>query len=331
MRHKVATAAFTAMALLVPVACSSASGGTEASGEPKRVEVVCHNKPGGGSDEFIRGALKIMYDQKVISANWPVRNVPAGDGIGAMAYLAAQEGKDNAIATMTPTWVVTPMTVANSDVSIDDLTPIVGLVNEPTVVAVRADAPYDSLSDFVDAAKGAPNTLIQTGGSTTASDSLTGQALQKSTGGKWKFLSFEETGSRITALLRGDADMMLGSPGDFGEQVKAGKLKVITVLTDEKLPEFPDAPTARELDISTDELPLQFRGILGAPGMSEDAIAYYEGVFKKMLDTDAWKEHAKDQGLVTDYRDSKEFGAYLDTQRDVLGGLLEDLGLRKDK
>lgn len=329
MRHKIATAAFTAVALLVPVACS-ATGGTEASGEPNRVEVVCHTAAGGGSDEFIRGVLKIMHDQKLISANWPVRNVPAGDGIGAMSYLATQEGKDNKIATMTPLWIVTPMTVANSEVSIDDLTPIASLVKEPTVVAARADSPYSSLSDFVDAARNEPNTLIQTGGSSTANDSLTGQALQKLTGTKWKFLSFEETGSRITALLRGDADVMLGSPGDFGEQVRAGKLKVITVLTEEKLPEFPDAPTAKDLGISTDKLPLQFRGILGAPGMSEDAIAYYERVFKEVLDTEAWQQHAEEQGMVTDYRDSKEFGAYLSDQREVFARLIEDLGLRKD-
>ncbi|GAB3452460.1 tripartite tricarboxylate transporter substrate binding protein [Actinophytocola sediminis] len=332
MRKKTVTAALASVALLAPTACSTAEGGSDAkTGEPDRVEVVCHTKAGGGSDEFIRGVLKIMYDEQVISANWPVRNVPAGDGIGAMSYLVAQEGQDNEIATMTPTWIVTPMTVADSDVSIDGLTPIVGLVNEPTVVAVRADAPYESLSDFVDAAKEDPSTLIQTGGSTTASDSLTGLALQKSTEAKWKFLSFEETGSRLTALLRGDADMMLGSPGDFSEQVRAGKLKVITVLTDDKLPEFPDAPTAKDVGISTGDLPLQFRGILGAPGVSKEAIAYYEKVFKKMLDTEAWKEHAAEEGLVTDYRNSKDFGEYLTQQREVLGGLLEDLGLRKDQ
>jgi putative tricarboxylic transport membrane protein len=331
MRNKTATIAIAAVALLAPVACDNANGGNAASGEPKRVEVVCHNKPGGGSDVFIRGILKIMYDEKVISANWPVRNVPAGDGIGAMSYLVAQEGKDNEIAQMTPTWIVTPMTVKDSAVSVDKLTPIAGLSTEPTVVAVRPDAPYDTFKDFVDAAKDKPNELIQTGGSTTASDALMGQALQKSTGAKWKFLSFEDTGSRITALLRGDADVMFGSPGDFGEQVAAGKLKVITVLDKSKVAMFPDVPTADELGISLKGLPLQFRGILGAPGMSKETVAYYERTFKKMLETDGWKKYAKDNGLVTDYRDSKDFGAYLHDQREVLGGLLEDLGLRKDK
>lgn len=330
MRNRTVTVAIAAVALLAPVACDTATGDAS-SGEPKRVEVVCHTKPGGGSDVYIRGILKIMYDGKVISANWPVRNVSAGDGIGAMSYLAAQEGRNNEIAQMTPTWIVTPMTVKDSAVSVDKLTPIVGLSTEPTVVAVRPDEPYDTFADFIDAAKDKPNELTQTGGSTTASDALMGQALQKSTGAKWKYLSFEDTGSRITSLLRGDADVMFGSPGDFTEQVAAGKLKVITVLDKAKVSMFPDAPTASQLGISLEGLPLQFRGILGAPNMSKDTVAYYERIFKKMLETDGWKKYAQDNGLVTDYRNSKDFASYLDDQRKVLGGLLDDLGLRKDR
>ncbi|TDV56182.1 Bug family tripartite tricarboxylate transporter substrate binding protein [Actinophytocola oryzae] len=331
MRKKAVTAAIAAVALFAPVGCDAADAGDATSGEPRRVEVVCHTKPGGGSDVYVRGILKIMYDEKVISANWPVRNVAAGDGIGAMSFLAAQQGRNNEIAQMTPTWIVTPMTVKGSAVSVDKLTPIAGLSTEPTVVAVRPDEPYDTFSDFVDAAKDKPNELTQTGGSTTASDSLMGLALQKSTGAKWKYLSFEDTGSRLTALLRGDADVMFGSPGDFSEQVAAGKLKVITVLDKQKVSMYPDAPTADELGISLDGLPLQFRGILGAPDMSKETVAYYERTFKRMLETDEWKKYAQENGLVTDYRDSKDFGAYLTDQRKVLGGLLEDLGLRKDR
>ncbi|MPZ83757.1 MAG: hypothetical protein GEV28_26535 [Actinophytocola sp.] len=330
-RHKVVTAAMSTGLLLATAACGTTGGGAAESGEPNRVEVVCHNSPGGGSDVYTRGILKIMYDEKVVDANWPVRNVPAGDGIGAMAYLAGKSGQDNEIGQMTPTWLVTPMTVEDSAVSVDKLTPIAGLSNEPMVVAARPDTPYKDFSDFVEAAKDKPGELIQTGGSTTASDSLAGRALQKSTGAEWKFLSFEDTGSRITALLRGDADIMLGSPGDFGEQVAAGKLKVITVLGDEKLSMFPDAPTAADQDIALDDLPLQFRGIVGAPNMSDDAIAFYDKAFKEMLETDAWKKYAEENGLVADYRDNKDFAAYLDQQRDVLGGLLDQLGLRKDR
>ena len=69
--------------------------------------------------------------------------------------------------------------------------------------------------------------------------------LQDTLGAKWKFLSFEDTGSRITALLRNDANIMLGSASDVSEQVKAGQLKVIAVVGDKKLDIFPDVTTTQ--------------------------------------------------------------------------------------
>lgn len=342
MRIKPPRTAITVGSLVVLglslVGCGANDGGSDtdtgSSGgakPPARTEVVVHNAVGGGSDVFTRQLIKIMRQEGVISSNWPVRNIPAGDTIGAMSYLLERKGKDDAIAQMTPTWLVTPMTISGGQVSVADLTPIAGLASEPQVVAVRADSPYETLTDYMEAAKGKPNELIQAGGSTTATDSLTGLALQSTTGTKWKFLSFEDTGSRITALLRGDADIMFGGAGDFTEQVKAKKLKVITVIGDKPLDLFPGAKTVSEQGIALDKLPLQFRGILGAADMPAEAVKYYQDAFQKVLQTEAWAAFAKEEGLVTDYRDSAAFSAYLDQRTEVLGGLLDQLGLRKDR
>lgn len=337
MRHRLIVTTVTAVSLASLTACGvnkGSSGGAaeaDAGKVPTRTEVVVHNAPGGGSDVFTRGLIKIMKQEGTIDRQWPVRNIPAGDGIGAMSFLKEKKGDPNEIAQMTPTWLVTPMTVENANVTVADLTPIAGLASEPQLVAVKAGSPYTSLKDFINAAKQKPGTLIQTGGSRTATDSLMGLALQKSAGAKWKFLSFEDTGSRITAILRGDADIMIGSAGDFAEQVRAGKLKVITVLGDKKLPTFPDAQTATEQGIDISSLPLQFRGIVGASDMPASAVAYYEDALKKTLQTDAWQKYADDEGLVTDFRAHEAYATYLDEQTKVLGDLLEQLGLRKDQ
>jgi putative tricarboxylic transport membrane protein len=338
MRHGLITTAITAVSVISLAACGSGNGesgaGTTKAGgakTPSRTEVVVHNAVGGGSDVFARQLIKIMKQEGNINKLWPVRNIPAGDGMGAMSFLKEKKGDNGLIATMTPTWLVTPMTVKGANVRVADLTAIAGVASEPQLVAVKKGSPYKSMTDFINAAKAKPGTLVQTGGSTTATDSLTGLALQKSSGAKWKFLSFEDTGSRITAVLRGDADIVMGSAGDFGEQVKAGKMDVITVLGPEKLSAFPQAPTATEQGIELDSLPLQFRGMVGAPGMSADAIAYYEGAVKKTLETGAWKQYAESEGLVTDFRDHTAYKTYLEQRTQVLGGLLEGLGLRKDQ
>ena len=305
--------------------------GSAADGPPSKTEVVSHNDVGGGSDVFTRGAIKLMYENQIIATQWPVVNIPAGDGVGAMAYLASHAGDDDVIAQMTPTWLVTPMTVDDSGVGVADLVPIAGLSTEPLVVAVRAGSPYRSFADFVAAAQERPDALVQAGGSTTATDSLSGLALQHSTQARWKFLSFEDAGSRVTALLRGDADIVLGSPNDFIEQVRAGDLEVITILGSERLELFPNAKTLTDQGIPTDNLPLQFRGILGAPGMSQEALTYYTDSFRAVTETPAWESYAKENGIVTEFRDGPEYREYLEEQRQVLAGLLDQLGLRRSR
>jgi putative tricarboxylic transport membrane protein len=321
----VAAATFTALA-----ACGDS--GTEAGGARQGpVEVVTHNAVGGGSDVFTRQMIKVMYENKIIDTQWPVRNVPAGDSIGAMSYMIERKGNAGLIAQVTPTWIATPMTVENATVGLDQLTPITLVATEPQVIVTSSNSPYRTFADFVDAARKAPDTLVQSGGSSTANDALTRLVFQDTLGARWKFLSFEDTGSRITALLRGDANIMLGSAEDFAEQVRAGELRVIAVIGSERLEIFPDVSTTQEQGIDSSKVPVQFRAVMGAPEMAEDAVQGYQDDLSKMVETEDWKTLAKDSGLVTENLQDDQLSAYLEEQTTIVGNLLQELGLRKDQ
>ncbi len=322
------TVAVAAVALTAVAACGGSGSRGGASGP---VEVVTHNAVGGGSDVFTRQMIKVMYENKIIDTQWPVRNVPAGDSIGAMSYMIDRKGNAGLIAQVTPTWLATPMTVENAQVGLDQLTPISLVATEPQVIVTGANQPFNTFADFVDAAKKSPDTLVQSGGSSTANDALTRLVLQDTVDARWKFLSFEDTGSRITALLRGDANIMLGSAEDFAEQVKAGELKLIAVVGSERLEIFPDVGTTQEQGIDSSNVPVQFRAVMGAPEMPEDAVQRYQDDLSKMVETDDWKTLAKDSGLVTQNLQDDKLTAYLQEQTTIVGNLLQGLGLRKDQ
>ena len=327
--RKLISVVIAVLALLVVGACSGGSG--SGGGKSGPVEVVTHNAVGGGSDVFTRQIIKVMYDNKIIDTQWPVRNVPAGDAIGAMSYMIDRAGNAGLLAQVTPTWLATPMTIAKSPVNLDKLTPITLVATEPQVVVTNANSRFNTFAEFVDAAKAAPDTLVQAGGSNTANDALTRSVLQDTLQAKWKFLSFEDTGSRITALLRDDADIMLGSASDVAEQVKANQLKVIGVIGSKRLEIFPDVSTTDEQGIDSSKVPVQFRAIMGAPDMPEDSVKTYQEDLTKMVETDGWKTLAKDSGLVTQNLQGDDFSNYLKEQTDIVGTLLGDLGLRKDQ
>lgn len=302
-------------------------GGGRAGFEPRgSVDFVVHTGPGGGSDEFARAIVEVMKSEKVIEANWPVRNVSGGSSALALGYMIGKKGDTNTVAAMTPTWIVTPLTTEEVSFRVKDLTPIVQLATEPQVMAVRADSPYNSLEDFIEAAKEDPGQLTQTGGSPTANEAVTAEQIKAETGAKWRFLSFEGGGERIAALLGGDADMMVSSPTDFTEQVKAKKLKVIGTFGADPSPLFPDAPTLADSGIEA-EAPVQFRGVVGPPGMTPEAIAYYEGVFTKLTETPGWKNYVEENGLVTEVKPSSEYKTFLAEEEKALRETLGELKL----
>lgn len=324
------TTVITATALLAVAltasACATTGNGATSSGPPTKTEAVVHTGPGGGSDVFAREVVKLMQQTKLINSNWPVRNVTAGSGVGAMSYLVGKRGSAEEVAAITPTWLVTPLTLKSPPVSIKDVQPIAGLLVEPQVMAVRADSPYHTARDFTDAAKTNGN-LVQVGGSVTATDSLTGKALQAQTGGHWKFLSFSDSGQRIAALLRGDAQMMIGSTSDFSQQVSAGKLRVVAVVGSQSLATFPDVTTLKQQGFKTDQLPEEFRGFVGPPNMPASALRYYEGVLRKLVATKAWQDYAKQNGDVTRFLGPQDFQKFLDTQNTSMVALVRQLNL----
>lgn len=333
LRFRIAHVVASCVLLTVgATACGLQTGGSGAASDgegfqPANPEFVVHTGPGGGSDIFVRDVIQMMREEKIISSNWPVRNESAGEGAGAMSYLLSKSGQTDTISAMTTTWLTTPLTIEGVDVTVEDLTPIAGLIIEPEVMAVAADSPYDSLTDFVEAAKEQPGQLVQTGGSTTEVGALNGESLQAEAGTDWKFLSFEDVGQRISALLNGDADMMFGSAQDFAAQVEAGKLKIIATISPDPSPVFPDAPTTEEEGFEAELVP-QVRGIMGPPDMPQEALTYYQEAFSKLVETQSWKDYAEKNGLVTQLRVGDEWGGYLAQHTELVKQALEkaDLG-----
>jgi len=270
--------------------------------DPSNVQFVVDTGPGGGSDLFAREIVKIAQQNKIISDNWPVISQSQGGGLGAMAFMKLKAGRDNYVAAFTSKWVVSSLNVPGAKATLQDLTPIIQLIDEPQVIAVPASSPYKTFAEFVADAQKNPGKFVQVGGAVTSVDYLAALVIEQNTKSSWKYLSFPDGGPRITALLRGDAQVMIGAVTDFSEQVAANKLKIIGVLGDKRVPVFPDAPTLKEQGVPDQGIPtqLQFRGIAGPPNMSPEAVAYFQKVFTDVTRTDDWKQYMEREGDTTE-------------------------------
>ena len=293
----------------------------------KPIEAVVHTGPGGGSDIFARAIAELMQKEKTISQRMQVVNKSGGGSAVAMSYLAEKKGDTHTIGFFTGVWVTNPLTTAAAKVMISDLTPIVRLVLEPAVFAVKADSPYKTMKDFIETAKKNPNQLKQSGGSVTGRDNLVRLVIEKATGAKWVFVSFPSGGERIANLLGGHVDAMVIEPQEAGEHIKAGNMRVIAALTDKRLPSFPNVPTLKEQGIDVPVIP-QARGILAPPGVPKEVILYWEGVFERFVKSAGWRQYLEQNQFEDGYLKGPALNKFFDELAVKMREVLKEAGAK---
>ena len=120
---------------------------------------------------------------------------------------------------------------------------------------------------------------------------------------------------------------MIIDPSEAGEQVRAGKLRVIAQVNARRLPGFPDVPTLKEAGLNIPDLP-QMRGILGTPGMPAEAVAFYEELFLKATKTPTWQKFLTDSQLDGEFVKAAELTAFLSKFEGQLREILKESGAK---
>ncbi len=292
--------------------------------QPKRtVDVVVHTGPGGGSDLFARAIAAMLRKENLLNQTLQIINKPGGGSAVAMAYLTTKKGDTHTIGFFTDVWLATPLVQTEAKFPLKDLTPIARLVMEQNAAVVRAESPYTTMSQFVEASRKNPGHLSQAGGSVTAVDNLIRLLIQKATGGVWTFISFPSGGERTAALLGGHADLMLTQLQEVREQLRAGRLRVIATLSERRLPSLPNVPTLKEQGINIPTL-VQARGILAPPGVPLEVVQYWENLLRRLMTTERRNKYVRDEGLEESYLDSPALVKFWDDQTTLMRRVLSE-------
>jgi len=315
---------------MVIAACAAALAAAPAWAQfkpTKPVEFIVHTGPGGGADVLARFIAQVIEKENLAPVRFQINNKTGGGGLTAMAYVAEKKGDTHAIAVFTGNWLTNPLTRKEAKFTIKDMTAVSRLVLEPALIAVKADSPYKTLKDFIEAAKKAPGTMKQSGGSITSRDNVVRQLLMKETGANWAYISFPGGGERIAALLGGHVNMMVVEPQEAGEHIKAGNMRVIATVADKRLSGFPNVPTIKESGFDIPVVP-QVRGIVMPPDVSPDVVAYYEDLFQRLTKTATWRKYLEDQQFEDGFMKSAELTKFFDTFSEQMRGILKEAGAK---
>jgi putative tricarboxylic transport membrane protein len=313
-----------ALVLLVSLAGTAFAQGFKPT---RPIEVVVHTGPGGGSDLLARSVVAMIEKEKLVPVRMQVVNKAGGGSTVAASYLAEKAGEAHTIGFFTGVWLTSPLTSTEAKVTLRDLTPISRLVLEPALIAVKADAPFKTLGDFVAAAKEKPGQLKQSGGSVTSRDNVVRQLLQKSSGARWVFISFPGGGERIAALLGGHVNMMVIEPNEAGEHIRAGNMRLLAQVADRRLVAFPNVPTLKEAGFDVPAVP-QVRGVVAPPGIPAANVAYWEDVFRRLTRTASWKKYLEDNQFEDGYQNAAELAKFYDDFTGTMRGILQEAGVK---
>ncbi|NIK30259.1 putative tricarboxylic transport membrane protein [Thalassobacillus devorans] len=322
--------------LVFVVACGDQSADSEAdSGEgggdwepEQNIEIVAPSGAGGGWDTTARSVGKIMEEEGIVDTDIGVVNKPGGGGAVGWSYINSTNDPHNLFVS-SPPLIFVPLN-GQSDLSYEDFTPLSNMIADYGAFAVSEDAEWDNLNDLFDDMKEDPSSVTVVGASSPGSmDHMQFVKIAKAAGvdiQEIKYVS-EQEGGALTQILNGSADVYSTGVAETVEQVKAGKIKVLGVTSEERLDGdvLSDFETAKEQGI--DASFVNWRGFFGPKDMDPAAVAYYEEKFKEVSDSDKFAELRDQYGWDEMYMNSEEYQEFLKEQNDELGSLLEELGL----
>jgi tripartite-type tricarboxylate transporter receptor subunit TctC len=222
---------------------------------------------------------------RIMGATFIVENIQGGSGARAMAVTAKAKPDGGLFYAATPTFIATSL-LSRPAAKYTDLEPLVNLFFDPEVLYTASNSKFMTFQDVLAHARSG-------GGKWGAANpaSLERQVLEQlkqKAGVAPAVTTFEGGGDMLINVLNHTLDMGVGELQEIGPQLAAGRVRVLAVVGEERLPQFPDVPTLREEGI--DLAVRKFRGLAGAKGTPPEVIAQWEAAVPRLLEDPEYKK-----------------------------------------
>jgi tripartite-type tricarboxylate transporter receptor subunit TctC len=294
------------------------------------IRVIVNFVPGGTGDiiaRLIGGRLGDALGRSVVVENRP----GAGGTLGARDVVnAAPDGYTLSVA-QTPEIAINPYFM--KDVGYDpmkDLQPIAlgGVV--PLALAVPANAPYSTISEFVTFMRTTDRPVTFASGGVGTSGHLAGELLKLKLNPKLTHVPYKGAGQALTDLVGGQVDFYF--PGFIAAMplMQAGKLKVLAVATTKRSPAAPDIPTVAEATGIADFDFTLWAGFFGPRGTPLDIATRLNAAINKIILEPEIKSRLQDNGAQVQAMSIDQFAAFVRTEIEKYRGIIAKADIRAD-
>ncbi|SIO84492.1 tripartite tricarboxylate transporter substrate binding protein [Nocardiopsis sp. JB363] len=309
-------------------AVQDAAGQDQGSLARSALTVIAPAAAGGGWDLAAREFQQAARTESVVNSVQVV-NVPGAGGTIGLGQLQQLEA-DPTTAMITGAAMVGGVEMGGSSARLSDVTPIARLTDDFQVIAVPADSPWETLDDFLEDWREDPDIPVG-GGSAGSPDHLVAGQLAEAAELDPAGLHYtpHAGGGELTLSLLSDANgtVQIGVSGfnDFRDLIEGERLRALAVVAPERL-EGVDIPTASELGYPSVNL-VNWRGIVAAPGISEEEQAELLEITEEMYQAPSWQEAIDRNRWDPSWAGPEEFSDFITEEETRIRALMIDLGL----
>jgi tripartite-type tricarboxylate transporter receptor subunit TctC len=193
---------------------------------------------------------------------------------------------------------------------IDAFVPLINQVLDPGIIWVKADSPYKTLKDLVDAARRNPNKISAATTGILSDDHLAILMVEEAApGALFRLVHMDGGAPQMTAILGGHIDVAFDNVGSVFKRVRTGEVRVLAVMDTQRSRFLPDVPTTPELGYPS-VISNSTRGIAVPRGTPQPVIKRLEQAFKKAMEDPDHVKKMEDAGLSLRVMVGEEYAKY---------------------
>jgi tripartite-type tricarboxylate transporter receptor subunit TctC len=314
------------------IAALSVSASAFAQDYPsKPITMVVPFPPGGVAEIVGRPLASIM--EKSLKQPIVLINRPGAGGAVGMASVAKGAADGYTILMGLSSISIFPVSERingkQPPYELKDFAPIALVTADPTVLVVRADGPYKTVKDFVDAAKANPGKINYSSSGVYGTLHVAMEIFANAAGIKLFHIPYQGGGPAVTALLSGQVEASPQGPAAAIGQIKAGKMRALASWGTERLKLLPEIPTFKELGYDAEFY--IWTGVFVPAATPAPIVQKLRAAVKDAATSEDFKAAMEKVSTPVSYLDAPEFQKYWDKDAARLKSALEKIGRVEEK
>jgi tripartite-type tricarboxylate transporter receptor subunit TctC len=297
----------------------------------KPITMIVPFPPGGVADIVGRplaASMEKALKQPIVVAN----RTGAGGAVGmAAAAKAAPDGYTILMALSSISIFPVSDRINGKDPAYElrDFAPIALVTADPTVLVVRADSPYQTLKDFVAAAKANPGKINYSSSGVYGTLHVAMEIFANAAGIKLFHVPYQGGGPALTALLGGQVEALASGPAPAAAQMKGGKVRALASWSSERLKMLPEIPTFKELGYDAEFY--IWSGVFVPAATPGALVSRLRQAVREAANSADFRAAMDKAATPVSYLDAPEFQNYWQRDAQRLAAALEKIGKVEDK